>query len=131
MSLDTSDLEAFRHDLQQVSLKGVEQIKPAMKRAGVEMKKAMQGDFKGSPHFRQIARSITFDMRAVSAFGVRNYQVEVGPDASRAPSAALAGIAYFGSSRGGGAIAPDPIRHVEAEADKVAEIILEAVGRAL
>ncbi|WP_309080279.1 hypothetical protein [Zhihengliuella sp.] len=131
MTIDVSELTALRRDLGQVGMKGLEQVSPAMKRAGVQMKKAMQADLRSSRHFRSVARSITFDLRAVTAFGVRNYAIEVGPDAARAGSAALAGIAYFGGSRGGGGTVPDPIRHAETEADKVVEAVLAAVGKVL
>lgn len=106
-------------------------VRRVLNRAGVEMKRNMKSDFSGSRHFKQVARSITYDLHDSAAFGRRNISVEVGPDASRAPSAALAGIAYFGGSPGGGGSVREPDYILEAERDKAADVIADELGKLL
>lgn len=102
------ELRALARDFGQVSPKLVKKIKPIMNKTGLAMKKRMQADLRSSQHFKQVARSVDYDLKELGFGGDSVIQVEVGPNRSRDPSASLAGIAYFGTSKAGGATVPDP-----------------------
>lgn len=81
-------------------------IQPAAVQAVVakgaqNVKNQLQSEAGRSRHFR-IARWINYDIKAV--FG--GARAEIGPE--KAGAGNLGVIAYFGSSRGGGASLPDP-----------------------
>lgn len=128
MSQGIGELDRFISDLGAAPAKLQSGVRGVMNRGGVEMKKKWQQSFQGSRSFRQVARSIDYDLNASSGFGVSNIGVEVGPNASRDPSAALAGIAMFGGSRGGGGTVPEPDSILEAEADTAADHIARLFG---
>lgn len=111
-------MEELARDLSASPRKARSAIRGVINRGGLEMKRKMQADFKGSSSFGHIGRSVTYDVKRGS-----NPSVEVGPDASRSRSAPLAGIAYFGGSRGGGGTVPEPDYILEAEAETAAEHI--------
>lgn len=115
--ISTEGVDETVRDLGQAPGQMVRRMRPVFRKAGVEMKRKMQADFRTSRSFRPVARSVDFDFFDTTAFTVRNMRVEVGPNAHRAPSAALAGIAYFGGSRGGGGTVPEPDSVLENEAD--------------
>lgn len=105
MGADASEVRKLAHDFGLVAPKVASKVKPIMAKTGLAMKKRMQADFRGSAHFKQVAASVDYDVR-LSGDSV---EVEIGPNAARSKAAPLAGIAYFGTSRGGGASVPDPI----------------------
>lgn len=109
MGADASELRQLARDFGQVSPKVVKKVQAIMPKTGLAMKKRMQADFRGSAHFKQVAQSVDYDVKVLGFGGDGVIQVEVGPNAARSSSAALAGIAYFGTSKGGGASVPDPI----------------------
>jgi hypothetical protein len=69
-------------------------------------KKVMQKDARSSRHFKQLARTISYDIKVNSFGGDGVIEGEVGP--SGGGSASLAGIAYFGTSRPGGGTVRNP-----------------------
>lgn len=94
-------------------------VQPIMFKTGMVMKKVMVADVKKSHHFRGkrapgLDASIDFDVK----FSAGHWEMEVGPNADRAPAAALAGIAYFGGSNGGGGTVTDPTVRMREEAPK-------------
>lgn len=104
MGADASEIHSLARDFGRVSPQVVRKVEAIMPKTGLAMKKRMQADFRASAHFKQVAQSVDYDVKTSSG----GIQVEVGPNAARSPSAALAGIAYFGTSKGGGATVPDP-----------------------
>lgn len=109
MGADASELRKLAHDFGLVAPKVANKVKPIMAKTGLSMKKRLQDDLSGSAHFKQVAASVDYDVNVLGFGGDSVIQVEVGPNAERSSSAALAGIAYFGTSKGGGASVPDPI----------------------
>lgn len=105
MGADASEVRKLAHDFGLVAPKVANKVKPIMAKTGLQMKKRMQADFRGSAHFKQVAASIDYDVRLSGD----SIEVEIGPNAARSKAAPLAGIAYFGTSRGGGASVPDPV----------------------
>lgn len=104
MGADASEVRKLAHDFGLVAPKVAAKVKPIMAKTGLAMKKRMQADFAGSAHFKQVAASIDYDVRLSGD----SIEVEIGPNAARSKAAPLAGIAYFGGSRGGGATVTDP-----------------------
>lgn len=111
----SDDLYALAHDFGKMPAKYVQKIRPIFNRTAVEIKKGMQADFRGSRHFRQVAGSIDYEVKS----GADGFSVEIGPDAARSPSAALAGLAYFGGSNGGGGTVRDPVFHARDQGTKM------------
>jgi len=109
MTANTADLDKLIHDLGQIPAKVEKKIMPIMQKTGIQTKRRLQKDLSSSRYFSRAARSIDYDVTTQSFGGASIIQVEVGPNAARHKSAALAGIAYFGGSNGGGGTVPDPI----------------------
>lgn len=110
------DIRALELDLGQVPAKLAANVVKVIPKTGLAMKKRMQADFRQSTYFKQIAKSVDYDVKRLGFGGDAVIQVEVGPNKSRDTSASLAGIAYFGSSRSGGATVPDPVVPMRLEA---------------
>lgn len=103
-------------DLGKVPTNLVRNIEKVVPKTGLTMKKRMQADFRSSKHFKQVARSVDYDVKRLGFGDSATIQVEVGPNKNRDTSASLAGIAYFGSSKAGGATVPDPTVPMRLEA---------------
>lgn len=109
MGADASELRQLARDFGQVSPKVVKKVQAIMPKTGMEMKKRMQADLKGSAHFKQVAQSVDYEVKTFGFGGDGVIQVEVGVNMDRGPAPGLNHIAYFGDSRGGGGTVPDPI----------------------
>lgn len=109
MSADTSELDKLIHDFGKVPAKVAKKVEPIMRKTGMQVKRRLQSDLRASRSFRSAARSVDYDVTKASFGEASVITVEIGPNAHRHPSAALAGFAYFGGSRGGGGTVPDPI----------------------
>lgn len=115
MSADVSQLRAFAVELGKVPAEVTVKVLPVVKKGAVNIRKAMQADFRKSRHFSQIARSINFDVNTDGA-GV---EAEIGPDKSVARAGApLAHIAYWGGANGGGGTVRDPAQALADEAPR-------------
>ena len=119
MAIDNAELYALAADLGKMPQVMGRKAKPIFRRTALEIKKGMQSDLRKSKHFKQIARSVTYDVNEYNAFGSLAMAAEIGPDAGRNPAAPLAGIAYFGGSRGGGGTVRDPIFHARDQGQKM------------
>jgi hypothetical protein len=84
----------------------VPKVKGVVAKSAVNTKKIMQKDARSSRHFKQLARTINYDLKEHSFGGDGVVEAEVGP--SGGGSASLAGIAYFGTSRAGGGTVRNP-----------------------
>lgn len=114
-------LDAFMRDLDAAPRGLPAKVKPIMSKGGLQMKRKMQEDLRGSQSFGHIARSVDYD-RINKGLGI-----EVGPNAATSRSAPLAGIAYFGGANGGGGTVPEPDYILEAEAETAADFIADAM----
>ena len=68
------------------------------------IKNQLREDMQASEHFKGAARSITYDTSYGSFSGSGAYEAEIGPESGPGNAGALANIAYFGTSRGGGTV---------------------------
>lgn len=123
------ELRALSADLRDAPRKTEREVRQVIRKGGVQIKERMQSEMLRSRSFGHIARSIDFD--EVGGSGLIG--VEVGPNAAGpgGRSAPLAGIAYFGSSRPGGATVPDPRGALEAEAQEAQRWIQRIAGDVL
>ena len=124
MSADTSDLDALAASFRQIPAEMVPKIKGVVAKSAVNTKKIMQKDARGSRHFKQLARTINYDLKVNSFGGDGVVEAEVGP--SGGGSASLAGIAYFGTSRAGGGTVRNPEDAMLEEAPNFYEFAFKA-----
>ena len=122
VEIDASELREFSTELGKVPTKVVTGVRPAVVKAGVNMKNQLREEMDRSKHFRA-SRSIDFD---VSDGGLA---VEVGP--SKGKPGSIANIAYFGGVNGGGGTVPDPRGALEAEAPRFEKALTDLVGEIL
>ena len=122
VEIDASELREFSTELGKVPTKVVIGVRPAVVKAGVNMKNQLREEMDRSKHFRA-SRSIDFD---VSDGGLA---VEVGP--SKGKPGSIANIAYFGGVNGGGGTVPDPRGALDAEAPRFEKALTDLVGEIL
>ena len=106
MSADTSDLDGLIRDLRKIPADMVPKMRGVVAKSALNTKKIMQKDASGSRHFKQLARTISYDLNVHEFGGDGVIEAEIGP--SGGGSASLAGIAYFGTSRPGGGTVRNP-----------------------
>ena len=120
VSVELSEVRAFARELEDAPLKVVREIIPVVRKGAVNIKSDMQADLRGSSNagFRHVASTVSYDV-VDGGFGV-----EVGPSK---PAGALANVAYFGTSRGGGTVA-DPVGALQAEVPRFEKAIDDILG---
>ena len=106
MSADTSELDALAASFRKIPAAMVPRVKGVVAKSALNTKKIMQKDARGSRHFKQLERTINYDIKDHGFGGDGVIEAEVGP--SGGGSASLAGIAYFGTSRPGGGTVRNP-----------------------
>ena len=106
MSVEASDLDGLSRSFRLIPVEMVPKLKGVVTKSAVNAKKIMRKDAAGSKHFKQLARTISYDLKVNSFGGDGVIEAEVGPAGGGAAS--LAGIAYFGTSRAGGATLRNP-----------------------
>jgi hypothetical protein len=84
----------------------VPRMRGVVARSAINTKKIMRADANKSPHFKQIAPTISYDLKVHEFGGDGVIEAEIGP--SGGGSASLAGIAYFGTSKPGGGTVRNP-----------------------
>lgn len=97
MSDGAQELYRFASDVARAAEAAVKDVDPIVRVEAHDLKEQMNSDLAGSRHFRGAAGSVTYDSR----FSVGTVGYEVGPDKGRR-GGAIANIAYFGGSNGGG-----------------------------
>jgi len=88
--LDTSQVDALVVDLGKAGRKATLAAAAVIGRGALNIKAGMAADIAGSPHFKRVAASISYDVRGLSA--------EIGPEVGRG-AGSLAFIAAYGTSR--------------------------------
>lgn len=111
-----SEIYELARDLGKIPETLTRNVSKVIPKTGMAMKKRMQKDFKSSKHFRQVAESVSYEVKEHSFGGSGVIQVEVGVDMQRGSAPGLNHIAYFGDSRGGGGTVPDPVVPMRLEA---------------
>lgn len=116
VAFDTSEMRAFAADMRALPEELNRHLPPIVERGALNIKSRMVADMSGSTHFKPIARTISYDVRRLGWGDEAVVEAEIGPDSGRGDSARLANIAYFGSSRAGGATVADPQSALDEEA---------------
>lgn len=121
VEIDTSEVRQFAADATRLPGELSRWLRPAVSKGALNIKRAMQQDLQqsGNAGIRHVARSISYDL----IDGDGTVEAEIGPDK---PSGALANIAYFGTSKGGGHTR-DPIEALNEEAAAFEKAITEIV----
>jgi hypothetical protein len=106
VSADTSDLDGLIRDLRKIPADMVPKLRGVVAKSALNTKKIMRADANKSRHFKQLSRTISYDLNVHEFGGDGVIEAEVGP--SGGGSASLAGIAYFGTSKPGGGTVRNP-----------------------
>ena len=122
IEIDTTEVRKVAADATRMPGELSRWLRPAVSRGALNIKRAMQQDLEqsGNAGIRAVARSISYDL----IDGDHTIEAEIGPDK---PSGALANIAYFGTSRGGGHTR-DPIEPLNEEAEAFQKAVADIVG---
>lgn len=131
MSVDSSDLDGLASDFRKIPALMVPKLKGVVAKSALNTKKLMQADVKKSKHFRGkkkpgLDASIDYDIKVLEFGGDAEIQAEIGPNSHRNPAAALAGIAYFGTSKPGGGTVRNPEDAMLEEAPNFYEFAFKA-----
>ena len=104
ITLDMSEVRAAVADMSMIDERLNSWVVETVERGAVNIKNQMREDMQASRHFRGAARGISYDMKFGGFGGPGVVAAEIGPEK---PGGALANVAIFGTSRGGGTV-PDP-----------------------
>lgn len=109
MSADTSDLDGLMRDFGAIPAAMVPKIRGVVAKSAVNTKKLMIADVKKSRHFKGkkapgLDASIDYDLTITGDV----IEAEIGPNRSKLKAAAIANIAYYGSSKPGGGTVRNP-----------------------
>lgn len=122
VSVDASDARRFAADLTAATQRVVDQAPRVVERGALNIKNRMVDAMRSSSHFKGAARSISYDMRD------GGFEAEIGPRSGPGEPGALANIAYFGGSRGGGGTVEDPQVALDAETPRFERALLDLIG---
>lgn len=123
-SLDVGDLLRFGDDLVAAADELLDKVKPVVARGALNIKMSMQDDMKQSEHFKQVARSITYDVSQGQGW----VEAEIGPKTAGQVVGDLAHLAYFGGAHGGGGTVRDPQGALDDEADNFEQALDKIIG---
>lgn len=124
MSADTSGFDDLSRAFRAIPAAMVPKIKGVVAKSAVNTKKIMQSDARKSRHFKQLARTIDYDLKVHEFAGDGVIEAEIGPSGGGAAS--LAGIAYFGTSKAGGGTLRNPEDAMLEEAPNFYEFAFKA-----
>ena len=121
-----SDFDELASDLASSPERVMREVRQVVSKGALNIKKQLISEAQGSQSFGRIAATINYDTKVDG----NSAEAEIGPNkgvatpwgsrrgsrpGSDGSAASLAGFAYFGGSRGGGATLPDPLLALEAE----------------
>lgn len=124
MSVDASDLDGLAKSFRKIPALMVPKLKGVVEKSALSTKNLMRKDARGSRHFKQLARTISYDVKVHGFGGDGTIDGEVGP--AGAGAASLAGIAYFGTSKPGGGTVRNPEDAMLEEAPNFYEFAFKA-----
>ena len=124
MSVDASDLDRLASDFRRIPADMVPKMRGVVAKSALNTKNIMRKDARSSRHFKQLAPTISYDLKVHEFGGDGVIEAEIGPSGGGAAS--LAGIAYFGTSRPGGGTVRDPVDAMLDEAPSFYEYAFKA-----
>lgn len=119
----TDSLAGLIADLGKVHTALYRTVEQTVEKGALELKDQLNANLRASRHFRGAAGSVTYD--GLVALGSVGF--EVGPDKDRR-GGALANIAFFGTSRGGGTVDMDgPVQSVGDRTERFLGLAVEGL----
>jgi len=106
MGADASELDGLARAFRAIPALMVPKLRGVVAKSALNTKKLMQADARRSRHFKQLAPSISYDLKVHSFGGDGVIEAEIGP--TPGGSGSLAGIAYYGTSKPGGGTVRNP-----------------------
>ena len=106
MSADASELDGLARAFRAIPAAMVPKLRGVVAKSALNTKNAMRKDAQSSKHFKQLAPTISYDLKVHTFGGDGVVEAEVGP--TPGGSGSLAGIAYYGTSRPGGGTVRNP-----------------------
>lgn len=106
MSADASELDGLAKAFRAIPALMVPKMRGVVARSALNTKNAMRKDAQSSRHFKQLAPTISYDLKVHEFGGDGVIEAEIGP--TPGGSGSLAGIAYYGTSRPGGGTVRNP-----------------------
>ena len=106
MSADASELDGLAKAFRAIPAAMVPKLRGVVAKSALNTKNAMRKDAQSSRHFKQLAPTISYDLKVHTFGGDGVIEAEVGP--TPGGSGSLAGIAYYGTSRPGGGTVRNP-----------------------
>jgi hypothetical protein len=106
VSADASELDGLAKAFRAIPAAMVPKMRGVVAKSALNTKKLMQADARNSKHFKQLAPTISYDLKVHAFGGDGVIEAEIGP--TPGGSGSLAGIAYFGTSRPGGGTVRNP-----------------------
>ncbi|HZL05136.1 MAG TPA: hypothetical protein VFE45_06920 [Coriobacteriia bacterium] len=123
ISIDTSEVRALAADISRSVTRVAPEVRKVVLVGAMKIKKQMRAEMGSSESFKGTVNSIDFDMRG-NAFYT---EAVIGPKVGSGEKGGLAGIAYFGNSRGGGTVS-DPQGALDAETPHFERALLDVLG---
>lgn len=110
VDLDMSEVRTLAADMTAVDGRLARHVIPVVKKGALNIKQEIRQNFQASANggFRYVGSTVSFDLTTSSD----EITAEIGPTK---PTGALANVAVFGTSRGGGTV-PDPAQALANEA---------------
>jgi len=106
VSADASELDGLAKAFRAIPALMVPKLRGVVARSALNTKNTMRKDAQSSKHFKQLAPTISYDLKVHEFGGDGVIEAEIGP--TPGGSGSLAGIAYYGTSRPGGGTVRNP-----------------------
>jgi len=106
VSADASELDGLAKAFRAIPALMVPKLRGVVAKSALNTKNAMRKDAQSSRHFKQLAPTISYDLKVHTFGGDGVIEAEIGP--TPGGSGSLAGIAYYGTSRPGGGTVRNP-----------------------
>lgn len=117
-----SELRTFGKEIEATAATKPRKVRSVVSKGLLNIKNDMRAQAEKSRSFKQIASTISYELRGGGDLGSTVIEGEVGP-ATAFRAARIENIAYFGSSRAGGGTVEDPRAAGEREAPRFTEEI--------
>jgi hypothetical protein len=124
MTADTSDLDNLTRSFRAIPAAMVPKMRGVVAKSALNTKNIMRKDAQRSRHFKQLAPTISYDIKVLGFAGDAVIEGEIGP--TPGGSGSLAGIAYYGTSRPGGGTVRNPEDAMLEEAPNFYEFAFKA-----
>jgi len=129
VSADASELDGLAKAFRAIPALMVPKMRGVVAKSALNTKNAMRKDAQSSRHFKQLAPTISYDLKVHAFGGDGVIEAEIGPTAGG--SGSLAGIAYYGTSRPGGGTVRSPEDAMLEEAPNFYEYAFKATEELL